>query len=281
MANVVPWDVLSELIDLPTTIRIVTDGLFDFAVPGKACAVSEQFVASVMQVHPWMATALLVALSIGFALVLSAATRLNRVPFLAAMTVFILILAVCRFETLEIPGPDCQYVFGILAFLFSSLAYYFHAFRIDFSFSARFAAFGLLTVALWALLGFLSPVGLPALTVVSYGMPALMLLSVGFIVFIAFEIIAGLVWVTSVNLAPGISSNRQEGGTRRTFGIRNFAFLSSLVADVLTVGEFNSYWVTQSATVGIHSMRVVLKPGIRFSPGSGSRVQVTANPNCN
>lgn len=233
VANVVQWDVLSELIDLPTTIRTVTDGLFDFAVPGKAYAVSEQFVASVMQVHPWMATALLAALSIGFSLVLSAATRLNRVPFLAAMTIFILVLAVCRFETLEIPGLDGQYVFGILAFLFGSLAYYFHAFRIDFGFSARFAAFGLLTVALWALLGFLSPVGLPALTVVSYGMPALMLLSVGFIVFIAFEIIAGLVWLTSANLAPGvdspgISSNRPEGGTRRTFGMRNFAFLSGL-----------------------------------------------------
>ena len=228
VANVVQWDVLSELIELPTTIRTLTDGLFDFAVPGKAYAVSEQFVASVMQVHPWMATALLAALSVGFVLVLSAATRLSRVPFLVAMTVFILVLAVCRFETLEIPGLDGYYVFSILAFLFGSLAYYFHAFRIDFGFSARFAAFGLLMAVLWAGFGFLSPVGLPALTVVSYGMPALMLLSVGFIVFIAFEIIAGLVWVTSANLAPGINSNRPEGGTRRTFGMRNFAFLSGL-----------------------------------------------------
>lgn len=228
VTNVVQWDVLSELIDLPTTIRTLTDGLFDFAVPGKAYAVSEQFVASVMQVHPWMATTLLAALSIGFALVLSASTRLSRVPFLVAMTIFILVLAVCRFETLEIPGLDGQYVFGILAFLFGSLAYYFHAFRIDFGFSARFGAFGLLMMALWVGLGFLSPVTEPALTVVSYGMPALMLLSVGFIVFIAFEIIAGLVWVTSANLAPGISSNRGEGGPRRTFGMRNFAFLSGL-----------------------------------------------------
>ncbi|MCY7357355.1 MAG: hypothetical protein LH609_07750, partial [Rudanella sp.] len=98
VANVVQWDVLSELIDLPTTIKTLTDGLFDYAVPGKAYAVSEQFVASVMQVHPWMATGLLAALSVGFALVLSAATRLDRVPFLGVMTIFILVLAVCRFE---------------------------------------------------------------------------------------------------------------------------------------------------------------------------------------
>lgn len=251
VANVVQWDVLSELIDLPTSIRTITDGLFDYSVPGKAYAVSEQFVASIMQVHPWMATTLLAALSIGFALVLSAVTRLNRVPFLAAMTGFILVLAVCRFEALEIPGLDGQYVFGILAFLFGSVAYYFHAFRIDISFTSRFGTFGLLFLAVCLGLGALSPVALPTLTVVSYGMPALMLLSVGFIVFIAFEIIAGLVWITSANLAPGINS-QGEGGNRRQFGIRNFAVLSGLyLANLLLVWLQNTRtldlnWVTIS-----------------------------------
>ncbi len=251
VANVVQWDVLSELIDLPTSIRTITDGLFDYSVPGKAYAVSEQFVASVMQVHPWMATTLLAALSIGFALVLSAITRLNRVPFLAAMTGFILVLAVCRFETLEIPGLDGQYVFGILAFLFGSVAYYFHAFRIDIGFTGRLGTFGLLFLAVGLGLGALSPVTLPTLTVVSYGMPALMLLSVGFIVFIAFEIIAGLVWLTSANLAPGING-QPESATRRPFGIRNFAVLSGLyLANLLLVWLQNTRtldlnWVTIS-----------------------------------
>ncbi|WP_019988930.1 tetratricopeptide repeat protein [Rudanella lutea] len=224
VANVVQWDVLSELIDLPTTIRTLTDGLFDYNVPGKAYAVSEQFVASVMQVHPWMATTLLGALLIGFAGVLSAATRLSRVPFLAIMTAFILVLAVCRFETLEIPGLDGQYVFGILAFVLGSVAYYFHAFRTDIPMPARFGVFGLLLIGLFFGLGALSPVPHPALTAVSYGMPAFMLVSVGFILFIAFEIIAGLVWVTSANLAPAVGNPE----TRRTFGLRNFVLLTSL-----------------------------------------------------
>jgi len=246
VANVVQWDVLSELIDLPTSIRTVTDGLFDYSVPGKAYAVSEQFVASVMQVYPWMATTLLAALSVGFALVLSAITRLNRVPFLVAMTGFILVLAVCRFETLEIPGLDGQYVFGVLAFLFGSVAYYFHAFRIDIGFTTRFGIFGLLFSAVCVGLGALSPVALPTLTVISYGMPALMLLSVGFIVFIAFEIIAGLVWLTSANLAPGIS-RQGEGGNRRPFGVRNFAVLSGLyLANLLLL------WLQNTRTLDLN-----------------------------
>lgn len=50
--------------------------------------------------------------------------------------------------------------------------------------------------------------------------------------------------------------------------------------DVLTVGEFNTYFTGQSATVSMYAKRVVVKPGVRFSPGAGGRVQVTINPNC-
>lgn len=50
--------------------------------------------------------------------------------------------------------------------------------------------------------------------------------------------------------------------------------------DVLTVGEFNPYQVYQSANVLVISKRIVLKSGVRFSPGAGGRVQVTVNPNC-
>ena len=56
LGNVVRWDVLSELNELPVTLHAFTDGLLDYAVSGKAYAVSEQFVASAMQVRPDVAT---------------------------------------------------------------------------------------------------------------------------------------------------------------------------------------------------------------------------------
>ena len=56
LGNVVRWDVLSELNELPITLHAFTDGLLDYAVSGKAYAVSEQFVASAMQVRPGVAT---------------------------------------------------------------------------------------------------------------------------------------------------------------------------------------------------------------------------------
>jgi len=62
--------------------------------------------------------------------------------------------------------------------------------------------------------------------------------------------------------------------------IRTVGEFDEVARDVLTVGEFNPYFAGQSANVGMHSRRVVLKPGVRFSPGAGGRVQVTANANC-
>lgn len=217
LANVIQWNVLSELIDLPITLRTFTDGLLDYSVPGKAYLVSEQFVASTMQVHPDMALALVLGLGVAFALMLSAVTTFSRVPYLAAMTLFVASLSLFRFEMLDVAGLDSPYLFLLLIFGFGSVSYYFHAFRPDIGLPNRLAAFGGLVAGVMLLMGVGARASAPALTVVSYGLPVLLLLSAGFIGFVAFEIMAALVWLTSANRLGG-----------RPLGIRNFLSISLL-----------------------------------------------------
>lgn len=197
LANVVRWDVLSELNELPVTIRTFTDGLLDYAVNGKAYAVSEQFVASVMRVNRGLATALLAGVCVAFVLLLSAITRFDRLRYLVGMAVLILGLAFFRFEMLEIPGLEGNTVFMLLTFLYGSISYYFHAFRSDYPILVRLVVFGGLTAAVVTALATLTPVPQPALTVVGYGMPVMLVFSTGFVFFIAADIIGGLVWVTA------------------------------------------------------------------------------------
>ena len=225
LGNVVRWDVLSELNELPITLHAFTDGLLDFAVSGKAYAVSEQFMASAMQVRPGVATAFLVGVSVAFVLLLSAVTRFDRVRYLISMAVVILGLAFFRWEMLEVPGLGGNYLFLLLAFLFGSLSYYFHAFRSDYSIAFRLGAFSLLTTLTAVALGALSPTIFPAMVLISYGTPVLLVLSAGFIFFIATELIAGLVWLTSAGQREG---NGSQNSTRRTLGINNFLFISAL-----------------------------------------------------
>ena len=282
LGNVVRWDVLSELNELPVTLHAFTDGLLDYAVGGKAYAVSEQFVASAMQVRPGVATAFLVGIGVAFVLLLSAVTRFDRVRYLVGMTAVILGLAFFRWEMLEVPGLGSNYLFLLLAFLFGSLSYYFHAFRTDYPIPVRLGAFGLLTVVVAILLSTLSPVVHPALTIVSYGMPVLLVFSVGFIFFISPEIIAGLVWLTS---AGRRDESSPQASTRRTLGVNNFLFISFLYLinltlvwlkntkyidwDLLAISPFLIYLI--SVTVGIWGFRRLVQQQdiVSFRDGGG------------
>ena len=226
LGNVIRWDVLSELLDLPVTIRTFTDGLFDYPIRGTVYGVSEQFVASAMTFPGWLTPVMLVGIWAGLSLILAALTRLPRMMYLVGMGAFLLFLAVCRFETLEVPMMPKQAVFLVLAAVFSVVSYYFHAFRSDFFLPLRIAVFAALTGAIILILGGISPMPNPALTLVSYALPGLLAVSVGFCLLIGFEIIAGLVWLTSASrtddgLAPKISSGR-------TLGLTNLLFVSGL-----------------------------------------------------
>ena len=270
LGNVVQWDVLSELNELPITFHRFSDGLLDYAVNGKAYAVSEQFVPSAMQIRPGMATAFLVGICVGFVLLLSAITRFDRIRYLIGMAVLIIGLAFCRWEMLEVPGLGGNYLFLLLAFLFGSVSYYFHAFRPDFPIAVRLGAFSLLTILVAMTLGDLSPVTFPAIVVVSYGMPVLLSLSVGFIFFIAAEIIAALVWVTSAGRTEG---GNPQAGQRRTLGSTNFLFVSALYLvnlvliwlknakyidwDVLAISPFLLYLI--SVTLGVWGFRRMIQ----------------------
>ncbi|UHG90980.1 tetratricopeptide repeat protein [Spirosoma oryzicola] len=270
LGNVVNWDVLSELNELPVTFQTISDGLLEYAVNSKAYAVSEQFVASAMRIRPNVATALLVGISVAFVLLISAISRFDRMRYLVSMAVLILGLAFFRWEMLEIPGLGGNYLFLILTFLFGSVSYYFHAFRPDYSIGVRFGVFALLTILAGVALGSLSPVAFPAMIIVSYGMPVLLVFSIGFIFFIAAEIIAGLVWVTSVDRAEEGSA---QAGQRRTLGFNNFLFASLLYLvnlvliwlkntksidwDVLAISPFALYLI--SVTLGVWGFRRLIE----------------------
>ncbi|GAB2607238.1 tetratricopeptide repeat protein [Spirosoma areae] len=276
LGNVVRWDVLSELNEVPVTFHSFSDGLLDYAVNGKAYAVSEQFVPSAMLVRPGMATAFLFGICAVFVLLLSAITRFDRIRYLITMAALIIGLAFFRWEMLELPGLNGNYLFLILTFVFGSASYYFHAFRPDYPIVVRLGVFSFLLGLVTLALGTLSPVQFPALTVVSYGMPVLLIFSIGFIFFIAAEIIAGLVWITSAGRAE---SSAAQVNQRRTLGVNNFLFVSLLYLinlaliwlknakyiewDVLAISPFVLYLI--SVTLGIWGFRRLLEQQEAFS----------------
>ncbi|ARK11209.1 hypothetical protein A6C57_13265 [Fibrella sp. ES10-3-2-2] len=222
LENVVQWDVLNELVGLPATLYQFTDGLLTYPIQGQVQTVAGQFIASPMRVYPLVATLTVAGLCVALAFALAGSCRLPTLRYRLAMGAFILLLAVCRFETLGLPGGSGKWLFLVLTGLFGGLSFYFNAFRTDVGFTTRLLSFLGVMVAVAVAVSLGTSVANPALVLLSYALPGLVLLSVAFIAFIGFEIIAGMVWLTSVR--------RENRGTSqgRPLGIFNFLFISLL-----------------------------------------------------
>lgn len=216
LENVVSWNVLSELVSLPGTLYSFTDGLLTYPIVGRIQTVTNQFAVSPMQVDPSVATLTVGLLCVALAYALAAICRLPALRYRIAMALFVLLLAVCRFEVLGLPGSG-RWPFLAMVVAFGGISYYFHAFQTATSLLNRLLVFGGLFVAAALGIGLTSTVIHPAQLLLSYALPGLVILSVLFIAYIAIDIVGGLVWLTSVSRPNG-----------QPLGVYNFIFISVL-----------------------------------------------------
>ncbi len=258
LENVVAWQVLSELIDRPAPLRTFTDGLLDYTIPGRAYLVAEQFVTAPAQARPDAAFALLLALGIALTLLLTGLTRLNRQTYLVAMSGLIGGLSVMGWSFLDVAGLNGQVVYLCVIGLLGGVSYWFHAFRSGLYAPVRLAVFGGLVAGLFLMVGLLSRASEPAMIVISYGMPVVGLVALGFIFFIAIDIMAGLVWLTSANRVGS-----QPLGFGNLLGVSGLYFLNLILLwlrnttiidwDVLTISPFVIYLI--SGGLGLWGVR--------------------------
>ncbi|MGA0557143.1 hypothetical protein ACO2Q8_10855 [Larkinella sp. VNQ87] len=256
LQNVVRWDVLSELTELPASIGTFTDGLFDYSIPGKSYIVTEQFVASVMQINGLAARLVTLGVCAGFAFVLASVSRLPRWCYLIAMGVLIVLIATFRLEVLQLPGflgtsLDGRLPFLVVVLVLGLVSYYFHAFRIDISLPMRLLVFAGLMLPGWLVVDRLAEQPEPALAFIAYALPGLLVLSLGFIFWISAEIIAALVYVTSV------ARNNRSDGSGRPLGLGNF-----LIISVLYLANLLLIWLSNTKTISWNP--VVISPFILF-----------------
>jgi Flp pilus assembly protein TadD len=211
--NIVRWDVLSELDEIPTVLSTYQNA----PLLGKAYLVKEQFVASVMAVHEWASWLYLTFILAGLALILSAVSVLPRLWYAISMTVVIGILTASRLEILQLFGLSNSLGLGVVLVSVGVLSYYLHAFRSDMSVEQRVYLFVGLLVGLLVLFHFSSHTTLPALTVTSYSLLSVTVLSLVFIGWLSVEIVAGFVYVTT---------NSRTGFGKKS--LNNYLFLSVL-----------------------------------------------------
>lgn len=214
LGNVVHWDVLSELSEVPSVVDILPLDGWQFGVTIPSFLTMEQFMAAPMELPVLLIRFGGTLALLGLCIVLAALTALPRFWYLGSMVAFILLAAASRLETLGLFGEGSRLFFMIVVGTFGGLSYYLHAFRPDWNIRIRILAFIGLTALLALVVALASPVAEPMLTFAAFSYPLWLPLSIIFLLMSATEIMAGLVW---------LSTSRHKGKPSLT----NFLIISS------------------------------------------------------
>lgn len=217
LENVTNWNVLSELQEVNAVTDQLLIGQWQFGVPNPVQLVSEQFIASVMQLDHSLLYVFTALTIIGISFILAALTTLPRFWYLTGMVIFILLLAISRLETLQVFGDGNRTLFILTIITYGGLSYYLQAFKTSAGTALRIGIMLAASVLLACLIGLLSPVKEVVTVWVVYSYPLWLMITVLFFLMISTEIMAGLVWLTS-----------SEETAKGKKGITNFLVISIL-----------------------------------------------------
>lgn len=195
LENVIHWDILSELDEIPTTLESFSDGKLKFTINSNAYIVKEHFLASAMSINFWANHFFGICFVLAISLLLSAFSSMTRFWFLGGMVLFAGILITFHLEIVF--NSITQAAFLVAFGTFAGLAFYLNTFATKTSFLKRFLSFLLLILVSACLITYYSKIALPSFAIFSYGFLSAIVLSAIFILLISHEIIAGLVWVVS------------------------------------------------------------------------------------
>jgi hypothetical protein len=205
--NVIHWDTLSELEEIPTITNSFSDGQLKYTVNGNAYLVKERFLASMMQTNTWATYVFLGFFVIGLNLLLSAFSALSRYWFLGGMVALAGVFITFRLENVFNLTNQAGFLVAFAGF--AGLAFYFNNYAVKASFIKRFSGFLVLTIAAFGIIQYFSKISHPFLAIASYGLLSAIVFTVLFVLLISHEIVASLVWVVSNSGIKGKSSLNQ------------------------------------------------------------------------
>lgn len=224
LSNVIQWNVLSEVSEIPTVVDFLRMDQWQYGVTVPSQLVTESFIASVMETNLNQVGIFWVLALTGLSFLLASLTTMSRFWYLAGMILFILLLAFSRFEALGLFSEGNKTLFLLIAILYGGVSYYFHAFRPDFGMGIRILSMLGISALLSILVVSVSPLPFPAMAAAAYSMPFWLILTIVFLLVISTEIMALFVWISTTG-----------SGKKGKSGLINFLIISLLYLAILTL----------------------------------------------
>lgn len=211
--NVVHWIKLQEQKVIDTVVHTFTLGPFRLTVPADSYVILEYFHGSDVVPDTFASYAFLFCLICGATVLITIITTLSRFWFFIGIAFFMMFMISMRLEVLGIFGFYSRIVDAVAIALFAVPAFYFNRLRPTTQLSARLITFLVLWTILGVLVAFASSVDYPFYHLTLTGYATGMIVSILFIIIVAHEIPAGLIYIISQN---------------RSHNLRHFAIIAAI-----------------------------------------------------
>ncbi|MBK0401997.1 APC family permease [Adhaeribacter sp. BT258] len=224
------WEKVSHLEPVDAIINQFTQAQQTFTIKANGYLLTERYDASLPYINVFAAHIFLAFLGVLLVYFLTVASTLKRWTFLAAMLLLMFFLVTATLEGLELIPGGRTFILLPVMLLLAGPAYTFQAFYPTVSFAKRLGIFALLVGLLGIFIFSRSPLSaeLTSLHLISHVAPALLIASILFIVWVAYEIIHFLVWV-----------NTQAQNPQRRHGMWQFMFIALIYLASLTIFFLN------------------------------------------
>lgn len=199
--NVINWDVLSELDEIPTILDTFSNEQLSFNINSNAYIIKEKFLVSPMEHSHFGFRFYSIFYLLGLIFLLSVITKLSRYWFLGGMTALAAILITFRFE--NVFGTTSQTPFLIIFGLIASVSYYIHTYANHLVLRERGMIYYALIFLITLSFDFFGKTDHPVLAISSYGLLSAIIITLVFIILVSHEIVAGLVWVVTKSAMKG------------------------------------------------------------------------------
>lgn len=193
--QVISWQILSELGDKMAIIDRFTLGSQAFEIPAKVYFVTEQYVASNMAISQPAAYSWLIIYAISISFLMALVTNLKSYWYYLANVGVILTLVSLNFDTVF--GSSNYMYSGIILGIYIAISYYFFAFNINIGLIWKVVIFAIFLGIIIISVTYLSTEPLPFLFLASQSIPSAMVISCLFIFWTSFEIVLGILAVST------------------------------------------------------------------------------------
>ncbi len=204
---VIHWELENIIKSVPTVWDTYWIGMYKFPIIIDNYLISQNFIASDLQVNVWPAYVLLAWMAVFLSVVLTFMPKLSRFWFVVSVVLFTLLLIGLKLEYLMLFNSYEKYGIAIGMALYYPLLYLFHFLRPNTSVSVRLASFLGTTVVFAGIIYQFSHVAMPFLHMANYGIYVPLILTILFCFMVGHEIVSGLLAVIS---GSGLSG--EKGG---------------------------------------------------------------------